>query len=298
MNDLSDLLKHEILDLYSAETQILEALPVMIGKAGNTELKSALNDHLKVTRAQKKRLEGILPMLGIEEGKTAPRKKGLLSGLFGGSKDVCLGMKGIIDEGNKVMNEKMEPSVLDAAIIACAQKVEHYEICGYGTARTYARELGREDLAQLLEQTLNEEYHADDLLTQLAVSRINRQAEKGSRGTTTRERSTRGNVAPPRDRSTARQSVLEPVASVDRINQNDIRTSENPKGAKNRSAATPRKETLARTQPVASRTAGAARNAGGANAGSNKAIRGTSNAAERRGSTSGRGNGGNSRTGK
>src|SRR5687767_3660788 len=118
MNDLRDLLTHEIQDLYSAEEQILEALPVMIEKANNKNLKESLKQHLKVTEEQKKRLDKIQKMMG--EGDSN-RKSGFLAGLFGG-KHVCKGMKGIIDEGNKIMAEDMNPDVMDAAIIASCQK--------------------------------------------------------------------------------------------------------------------------------------------------------------------------------
>src|SRR5215213_7270553 len=91
-------------------------------------------------------------------------------------------MEGIIREGKKVLDEPMEPKVVDAAVVACAQKIEHYEICGYGTARAYARELNLREVADLLEQTLNEEYEADDRLTELAVGRLNEEAEGGTRG--------------------------------------------------------------------------------------------------------------------
>ncbi|MGZ8536765.1 MAG: ferritin-like domain-containing protein [Flavisolibacter sp.] len=182
MNDLRDLLTHEIEDLYSAEEQMLEALPMMIEKATNKNLKDSLKQHLKVTQEQKKRLDKIQKMMG-EGGENSSRKTGFLAGLFGGSKHVCKGMKGIIDEGNKIMAEDMNPDVMDAAIIASAQKVEHYEICGYGTARSFASELNLEQVAKMLEQTLNEEYEADFLLTELAVNRINQEAEvAGSSG--------------------------------------------------------------------------------------------------------------------
>lgn len=180
MNDLKDLLKHEVMDLYSVEEQILSALPKMIEKAKSRELKKALQDHRKETEQQKNRLDQVMQLLnGGEQAEGQDKKEGLLSRLFKRTY-TCKGMEGIIDEGNNIMTEDMAPEVLDAAIIASAQKVEHYEICGYGTARTYARELGMEDVARLLEQTLNEEYHADDLLTQLAESRINLRAEKGA----------------------------------------------------------------------------------------------------------------------
>jgi ferritin-like metal-binding protein YciE len=178
MKDLLDLLKHEVQDLYSVEEQIIAAMPLMIEKASNWELKKALQTHLKVTQKQLSRLEQVQNMMGIEQEND--EKKGLFSRLFK-SRQVCKGMQGIIEEGNKVMKEDMNEDVLDAAIIASAQKIEHYEICGYGTARTYARELGLNEVGQLLETTLNEEYAADDLLTKLAVTGINKEAEGNSR---------------------------------------------------------------------------------------------------------------------
>lgn len=179
MNDLRDLLKHEVLDLYSAEEQIIAAMPMMIGKATNSRLRQALEEHLRVTEAQRDRLERVKGhLMGAEEAKESGKKKGLL-GLFGGSQK-CKGMQGLIEEGQKVMGEKMSPEVMDAAIIACAQKIEHYEICGYGTARAFARELNLGEVAELLEETLDEEYEADDLLTGLAVGSINQKAESGS----------------------------------------------------------------------------------------------------------------------
>lgn len=178
MNDLKDLLKHEIQDLYSVEEQIIEALPAMIDKANNISLKNALAEHLRETEEHKNRLDKILK--GMHENQE--EKKGFLSSIFGGGKQVCKGMEGIIAEGKKMMNEEMEPKVMDAVIIACAQKVEHYEICGYGTARTYARELKLNKIIPVLEQTLNEEYAADDLLTLLAEGGLNKQAESGAKG--------------------------------------------------------------------------------------------------------------------
>lgn len=184
MKDLKDLLMHEVEDLYSAEEQIIEALPSMIEKAQNAKLVSALKNHLKVTEQQKERLDKVKEMLDTEPASDDAEqgsKKGFFGNLFGGSngKHVCRGMKGLIEEGEKVMGEKMDPEVLDAAIIACAQKIEHYEICGYGTARAYARELNLGEVAERLEETLNEEYEADDLLTDLAVGGLNEKAEKG-----------------------------------------------------------------------------------------------------------------------
>ena len=177
MNGLRDLLRHDIRDLYSAEEQIIEAMPAMIDKASNPQLKQALEEHLRVTEAQRDRLQQVRQVLGEDEDDS--NDSGFFSGIFGsGSK--CKGMEGLIDEGQKVMGEDMEPEVLDAAIIASAQKIEHYEICGYGTARTYAQQLGLNDVAQLLQQTLDEEHEADERLTAMAVGGLNQQAEMSS----------------------------------------------------------------------------------------------------------------------
>ncbi len=170
--NLRDLLQHEIEDLYSAEEQIIEALPKMVDNATNNELKKTLNEHLRVTKEQKKRLDKVRRLLKIDE-----EKKGFFEKIFGGSK--CKGTEGLITEGEKMMKEDMEASVKDAAIIAAAQKIEHYEISGYGTARAFARELGLKEVASLLETTLNEEYKSDNLLTALALRKVNLDAEVG-----------------------------------------------------------------------------------------------------------------------
>jgi ferritin-like metal-binding protein YciE len=175
---LHHLLLHEIEDLYSAEEQIIDALPAMIEKATDRELKKALTDHLKVTKDQKKRLDEVKELLQPEDGETE-EQKGFFERIFGGNKK-CKGTEGLIKEGEKMMKEDMDPKVMDAAIIAAAQKIEHYEISGYGTARAYAAELGLQQVARLLETTLNEEYYADDSLTSLAMSKVNLEAERGS----------------------------------------------------------------------------------------------------------------------
>ena len=177
--DLRDLLKHEILDLYSAEEQIIETLPKMIEKANNAELKKALKDHLKVTKEQKNRLDEIKGLMGEEtNGQGSEEKKGFFSKLFGGSGgEKCKGTEGLIKEGEKMMSEDMTNEVMDAAIIGAAQKIKHYEISGYGTAVAYARELSLSNVAGLLQQTLDEEYAADDSLTSLAVGKLNVKAE-------------------------------------------------------------------------------------------------------------------------
>ncbi|HUR11639.1 MAG TPA: ferritin-like domain-containing protein [Flavitalea sp.] len=182
MIDLKDLLKHEILDLYSAEEQIIEAMPAMIEKANDSKLKKALQEHLKITEKQKTRLDKVKSLLGETEQSDSDGK-GFFSSLFGGSNGTkCKGTEGLITEGKKMMGEKMTPEVLDAAIIASAQKIEHYEICGYGTARAFARELNLGEVAKLLEETLNEEYQADDLLTEMAVGRLNQEAQDAKEG--------------------------------------------------------------------------------------------------------------------
>jgi ferritin-like metal-binding protein YciE len=134
MINLKDLLKHEILDLYSAEEQIIEAMPAMIDKVQNGNLKKALQQHLKITEEQKKRLDKVKQLITKEEGQQAEgeEKKGFFSRLFGGTneKEKCKGMEGLIEEGEKIMGEDISPEALDAAIIASAQKIEHYEISG------------------------------------------------------------------------------------------------------------------------------------------------------------------------
>ena len=181
MTDLKDLLRHEIEDLMSAEDQMIEALPGIAEKANNSQLKKALRDHLRVTEQQRKRLDEVQKLLepGEQASSGEGESKGLFARLFGGGGHKCKGMEGLITEGEKVMGEDMNPEVLDAAIIACAQKMEHYEITGYGTAKAYARELNLREVERLLDQTLNEEYDADDLLTMMAVGKSNMEAEGG-----------------------------------------------------------------------------------------------------------------------
>lgn len=175
MLNLRDLLQHEIDDLFSAEEQIIAALPKMIEKATNPALKQALSDHLKVTEKQKVRLDRIKSLM---VGGTEAKEPGFLEKIFGGTK--CKGMEGLIKEGEHLMKQDMDAEVKDAAIIASAQKIEHYEICGYGTARAYAMQLELTEVEGLLTETLNEEYDADDSLTALAFFDVNLQAENGS----------------------------------------------------------------------------------------------------------------------
>lgn len=158
VNTLETLFEDEIKDLYSAENQIIKALPKMAKAAGNAELRKAFEDHLAQTREQARRLEQIGEQFNI-------RVKG----------KKCVGMEGVLEEGKEILSETEEP-VLDAAIIGAAQKVEHYEIASYGTAAAHAERLGYEEAASLLRTTLSEEEEADQLLTQIAEDQSNEEA--------------------------------------------------------------------------------------------------------------------------
>src|ERR1041385_7513778 len=137
---LQDLYVEELKDLYSAETQILKALPKMARAAESDDLWTAFEEHEHQTREQVRRLEQIFDRLDTDaKGK------------------VCKGMQGLLAEGEEFMDEKPEPEVIDAGLISLAQRVEHYEIAGYGSVRSYAQELGLNEQAQLLQQTLDEE---------------------------------------------------------------------------------------------------------------------------------------------
>jgi len=160
IDNLQKLYVEELRDLHSAERQIIQALPRMIKAATSPELKAALQEHLDITNQQLARLNQIFEKLG---------KKGT------GKK--CKGMEGVIADGKEILEEDMAPEVLDAAIISAAQHVEHYEMAGYGTVRTYAQLLGDREAARLLQTTLDEEGDADKKLTMLA-ERINVEAEE------------------------------------------------------------------------------------------------------------------------
>jgi ferritin-like metal-binding protein YciE len=174
---LESLLKHELKDLFSAETQIIDALPKMIDASTSGDLRNALSDHLEVTKVQRDRLNEIQAILGEE--KTETTNKGFFANLFKSNEgeEHCKAMEGLIKEGNALLSEDMSNEVMDAAIIAAVQKVEHYEISSYGTARAYALQLQLNDVAKLLEATLKEEYDANDSLTVLALSQVNLAAE-------------------------------------------------------------------------------------------------------------------------
>jgi ferritin-like metal-binding protein YciE len=155
-NSLEDLFNHELKDLYDAEIRITEALPKMADKAKSPRLKQAFKSHLQQTEKHVERLKSIFEHRGCE----AEREK-------------CDAMVGLIKEGSNVLSAEGDADVLDAALIAAAQRVEHYEIAGYGTARSFAQQLGDNYSAELLEQTLDEEKQTDVQLTQIAEGAVN-----------------------------------------------------------------------------------------------------------------------------
>lgn len=159
LNSLEDLLHHELKDLYSAENQLVKALPKMAKAATNSELQTGFEEHLEQTKGHVQRLEQIAEQLG----------KGL-------SGHRCKAMEGLIEEGAELMKEEGEDTVLDAGLIGAAQRVEHYEIAAYGTARALANQLGHSEIADLLGQTLDEEKQTDAKLTELAESSVNAEA--------------------------------------------------------------------------------------------------------------------------
>ena len=167
---LQDVLVDQVADLRSAEQQLIQALPKMASAAHSDELREAFQHHLEETRGHLQRLEDVIPMLGA----AVPN-------------ETCEAMKGLIAEGEQIVQAQGDPVAKDAALIAVAQRVEHYEIAAYGTARTLAKELDLDDAAELLDQTLDEEANADKLLTKLATggifsSGINREAAGQRRG--------------------------------------------------------------------------------------------------------------------
>jgi len=160
LETLKDLYVEELKDLYSAENMTIKALPKMIKAASHPELKRAFTKHLKETERQVQRLERVCRQLGV-----SPKGK------------KCVGMEGLLKEGSDLIKEKPDADVLDAGLIAAAQHVEHYEMAGYGCVRTYARQLGYEDQATLLQTTLDEEGTTDKVLTEIAERSVNLEAE-------------------------------------------------------------------------------------------------------------------------
>ncbi|MDX5421431.1 MAG: ferritin-like domain-containing protein [Hymenobacteraceae bacterium] len=161
LNNLKDLFIHELKDLYNAEQQITKALPKMADKCNSDEVRNAFQKHLRETETQIDRLEQVFKMLNEKP-----------------SGEKCEAMEGIIAESKEIMQQKVEPHVMDAALIALAQRVEHYEIAGYGTVCAYAKQLGMREAADILNQTLMEEKKTDQLLTDIAESTINIEAQQ------------------------------------------------------------------------------------------------------------------------
>lgn len=159
LKTLEDLFHHQLKDLYSAEKQLLEALPKMAKKAKDPKLKQAFELHLQETEEQKARLEQVCEMIGISPGRMK-----------------CKAMEGLIEEGEDMIHEDADPEVKDAGLIAEAQRIEHYEISGYGTAAHYAERLGLKDVARILNATLEEEQATDTKLNKLAKGYINQKA--------------------------------------------------------------------------------------------------------------------------
>jgi ferritin-like metal-binding protein YciE len=163
LDTLEKLYISELRDLYRAENQLLKALPKMAKGASSPELKDAFEKHLKQTKGHVERLEQLFEQLDESpKGKT------------------CHGMKGLIEEGSEILKEDGEDSVLDAGIIVAAQKVEHYEIASYGSVRTFANLLGKDEAARLLQSTLDEESEANEVLNQLAEGIVNPEAMIGT----------------------------------------------------------------------------------------------------------------------
>jgi ferritin-like metal-binding protein YciE len=161
LDSLECLLVDQVQDLYDAEQRLTKALPQMAKGAHNTQLKNAIEQHLRQTQNHVNRLERVFQILG----KPAEAK-------------TCDAMKGLISEGGEILDAEGDPNVIDAAIIAAAQRVEHYEMAGYGTARALAKRLGRDSAAQLLQETLEEEKSTDKKLTELAEQEINLKAAR------------------------------------------------------------------------------------------------------------------------
>jgi ferritin-like metal-binding protein YciE len=168
LKSLNDLLEHELKDIYSAERQITRALPKLAKAATDPKLRAAFEKHLEETKGQIEQLDQVFEMIGAKPGRK-----------------VCLAMQGLVAEGEELLEkeaEKADPTTFDAALIASAQRVEHYEIAAYGTARTYAEHCGFKDAARILQRILDQESKTNEALTKLAESGINQQAEQAGSG--------------------------------------------------------------------------------------------------------------------
>ncbi len=172
INDLEDLFVNYIQNLYAAEKQIMEAMPSIIKKARHKSLKNALQHHVTISKKHSTRLHKIIDELNKINSKDAGENEQEITLQEGA---VSSGITGLITEVQELLNEQIDKAVNDAAIIGCVQKIEHYEICTYGTALAYAAQLNLPKASELLRETLDEEYDADDLLTALAVAALNKE---------------------------------------------------------------------------------------------------------------------------
>ena len=168
IQSMKDLFLEQIRDLYSGETQIVKALPKMREAASNQELREGFAEHLEQTQTHVARLEDIFTRLEEKPGGVK-----------------CVGMEGVLKEGEEMIDSTETGSVRDAGLIAAAQRVEHYEMAGYGSAREFARQLGDMSAVQLLEETLEEEKETDERLTEIAMSMVNDEASAGGKRTST-----------------------------------------------------------------------------------------------------------------
>lgn len=159
LTSLKDLYIHELRDLFNAESQLVKALPKVAKKVSNEQLRKVIEQHLEETKHQKERLQKIFDRLGVKAGG-----------------ETCEAMQGLIEEGEEIMKAKGDDDVRDAGIIGASQRIEHYEISAYGTARTFAKALGFQEDVRILEEILEEEKSADKKLNEVAMDNINRKA--------------------------------------------------------------------------------------------------------------------------
>ncbi|MCW3115577.1 MAG: hypothetical protein JWR18_3973 [Segetibacter sp.] len=202
INNLVDLLMYQLANLYSVEAQIMQAIPSIIEKANHSSLKNALKHHANLTTQQKERLMQVPQLIHTKLAGTSVSEVAGLDTAF-----ISKGMTGLIEEINQLLESDLSNEVKDAAIIASVQKIEHYEICAYGTAVAYAKQLNLTPVAALLNETLQEEYDADDLLTALATAAINKEGLPEGMETRNDMGEENDNDAPDKDQETEHTAV-------------------------------------------------------------------------------------------
>lgn len=217
MERMEELLVEELRDLYDAEKQLVRALPKMARTASDEELQQAFRQHLEQTKGQVQRLEQVFEHLG-QRARSKP----------------CKAMRGLVEEGKEVMEEDASELLLDSAIIGAAQKVEHYEIAGYGTARTLAQAMGNREVAQLLQQTLDEEGQTDKLLTQIAKRLLKEsgKAEAGAKGVGEKESGRTGKQSARGGKAQSKSASTRGAGSSSRLqNRSSASAKSNARGA-------------------------------------------------------------------